>query len=189
MGAMEALVNTGKVRFIGVSNFSVAELERAQKSLSKQRIVSNQVRYNLIDRTIEQHVLPYCRANHVTVIAYSPLSRDFRRIVDCDPEGVIGRLAVTIGKTPAQIVLNWCIDKAGVVAIPKANSVERLLENCAASDWRLSEDQLQLLEQKIKYRHRGQFDTLVRRYVPSKLSKLALRATRHLPRGLRRRLT
>src|SRR5207247_6345529 len=50
MAAMEALVERGKVRFIGVSNFSVTDLKKAQAALSKYKIASNQVRYNLIDR-------------------------------------------------------------------------------------------------------------------------------------------
>ena len=61
MGAMEQLVDSGKVRFIGVSNFFVRDLKRAQKAMRKHKIVSNQVRYNLIDRTVETDLLEYCR--------------------------------------------------------------------------------------------------------------------------------
>jgi len=53
MRAMEELVDTGKIRFIGVSNFSVRDMVNAQAALSKQRIAANQVRYSLIERTIE----------------------------------------------------------------------------------------------------------------------------------------
>ena len=52
MGAMETLVDQGKVRYIGVSNFMLRDLRNAQKAMRKQPIASNQVRYNLIDRTI-----------------------------------------------------------------------------------------------------------------------------------------
>ncbi len=101
MAAMEELVDMGKVRFIGVSNFSVADLKRAQANLTKSRIVSNQVRYNLVDRSID-----------------------------------------------------WCISKEAVIAIPKANSLEHTVENCHASGWRLSRDQIRLLEEGIKSRGR-----------------------------------
>jgi aryl-alcohol dehydrogenase-like predicted oxidoreductase len=74
MAAMEELVETGKIRFIGVSNFSASEIEKAQATLSKNRIVSNQVRYNLVDRTIEHGLLQYCEAKQITVLAFSPLA-------------------------------------------------------------------------------------------------------------------
>src|SRR5579864_6899796 len=117
-------------------------MKAAQKALGKHPIVSNQVRYNLIDRTIEKEILPYCLANGITVIAYSPLSKGLSRITDCDPTGVISEIARATGKTPAQVVINWCICKENVVAIPKANSETHILENCAASDWRLSAQQI-----------------------------------------------
>jgi diketogulonate reductase-like aldo/keto reductase len=53
MRGMEELVDAGKIRFIGVSNFSMRDLVKAQAALSTQRIVANQVRYSLIERTIE----------------------------------------------------------------------------------------------------------------------------------------
>jgi diketogulonate reductase-like aldo/keto reductase len=187
-GAMVELVDAGKIRFIGVSNFSVEQLQAAQKALGQYPIVSNQVRYNLIDRTIEQDLLPYCQANHVTVIAYCPLARGLNRICDCDPSGVINELARTTGKSPAQIVINWCLCKDGVVAIPKGNSTEHILDNCGASDWRLSREQLALLNSRIHHRRRSRFDTLVRNWLPGPLQTLAVRTVNALPKSLRRRL-
>lgn len=188
MGAVSGLMDAGKVRFAGVSNFSVVQLQAAQKALAKYPIVSNQVRYNLIDRTIETDLLPYCRANHVTVIAYCPLARGLNRIRDCDPGGVIDELARETGKTPAQIVINWCLCKDGVVAIPKGNSTQHILDNCGASDWRLSREQLMRLDAKIQYRRRSRFDMLVRQWLPGPLQSMAVRTMNALPRGLRRRL-
>lgn len=188
MGAVSGLMDAGKVRFAGVSNFSVAQLQAAQKALAKYPIVSNQVRYNLIDRTIESDLLPYCRANHVTVIAYCPLARGLNRIRDCDPGGVIDELARETGKTPAQIVINWCLCKDGVVAIPKGNSTQHILDNCGASDWRLSREQLMRLDARIQYRRRSRFDMLVRQWLPGPLQSMAVRTMNALPRGLRRRL-
>ena len=189
MAALASLVDAGKVRFIGVSNFSVSELEEAQQALGKHPIVSNQVRYNLIDRTIESGLLQYCQAKRITVIVYSPLAREFQRIRECDPEGVIDVLARETGRTPAQIVLNWCLGHAGVVVIPKANSVEHMLQNCGASGWRLSTQQRQLLDAKIKYRHRGWFDAFVRRNLPRGLEGAARRAMGLLPTAIRRRVS
>ena len=189
MAALSELVDRGKVRFCGVSNFSVRELQAAQSALGKHRIVSNQVRYNLMDRTIEKDILPYCQANEITVIAYSPLAKGINRILDCDPDGTIAKIAQATGKTPAQIMINWCNSKDGVVSIPKSNSVERVLENCGASDWRLSSEQLNLLDEGIKFRHRTKFDSLVRKLIPRSLHTVAIKVRALLPRGLRRRIT
>jgi len=149
MQAMEALVDMGKVRFIGVSNFSVAELQEAQAAMSKYNIVSNQVLYNLLDREIEDSLLPYCEQSNITVIAYTPLARGglsskslFRRRHEMD---VLQKIASEAGKSMAQVALNWCISKPNVIAIPKANRIEHVIENCAASGWRLSSEQMEAL--------------------------------------------
>jgi diketogulonate reductase-like aldo/keto reductase len=186
MGAMADLLDEGKIRFCGVSNFSVAELQAAQKALGKYPVVSNQLRYNVIDRTIEKEILPYCDANGITVIAYSPLSRGLSRIADCDPTGVIAEIARATGKTPGQVVINWCICKEGVIAIPKANSEARILENCGASDWRLSAEQIALINSRILFRQRNKFDALARKLMPNSLQKIAVKARDLLPRRLRR---
>ena len=188
MGAVAGLIESGKVRFAGVSNFSVSQLQAAQHALGKHPVVANQVRYNLIDRTIEQALLPYCRANGITVIAYCPLARGLDRVRDCDPSGVIEELARMTNKSPAQVVINWCLCQAGVVAIPKGNSSAHIIDNCGASDWRLSETQLALLNSRVRFRRRNRFDTLIRDWMPGSLHSLAVRTLQVLPRGLRRRL-
>lgn len=188
LGAMEEIVEEGKVRFIGVSNFSLAGLQEAQKALRKHPIVSNQVRYNLIDRTIERGLLQYCQSNQITVIAYSPLARGLDRIRDCDPDGVLDRVARMAGKSPAQVAINWCLCKDGVVAIPKGNPEEHILDNCGASGWRLTGEQIGLLDANLRYRHRTRFDAALRRYMPRRLAPFAQWAASRLPRGLRRRV-
>src|SRR5579859_5847065 len=140
MGAMEKLVQQGKVRFVGVSNFTLPEFARAQAALTKVKIASNQMRYSIVDRTVERDVLPFCRQADVTLIAYSPLGHDFQKIVKADRAGVLAQLSRETGKTVAQIALNWCVAKPGVVAIPKTQSAKHLQENCRSSGWRLSAD-------------------------------------------------
>ncbi len=75
MRAMEELVERKLTRFIGVSNFDTELMEEARGYLSKNDIVVNQVEYNLLDRSIERDVLPYCIKEHILVMAYSPLAR------------------------------------------------------------------------------------------------------------------
>jgi diketogulonate reductase-like aldo/keto reductase len=189
MAAMADAIESGKVRFAGVSNFSVEQLREAQQALGRHPIVSNQVRYNLIDRTIEKGLLQYCQSNGITVIAYSPLARNFHRIGDCDPRGTIQEIARMTGKTSAQVVLNWCVCKEGVVAIPGGNSAEHLLENCGGSGWRLSPHQLARLNSEIQFRQRTGLDAALRKYTPKSVLRIASTAVNYLPRALRRRIT
>jgi diketogulonate reductase-like aldo/keto reductase len=164
MRAMEALVDAGKIRFIGVSNFMLRDLQDAQKAMTKYAIASNQVRYNLIDRTIESGLLSYCQEHSITVIAHSPLAESPRSIRAKDPKDVLGQLAQARSKTTAQIALNWCLSKPGVVAIPKANSSEHVKENVAAFDFQLSAQELQLLGLKIQFRCRSSLEIELRRF-------------------------
>jgi diketogulonate reductase-like aldo/keto reductase len=163
MAAMERLVETGKVRFIGVSNFSVAELRQAQSALSNARIVSNQVRYNLVDRTPEDGLLQYCDAHQISLLAFSPLATGFDRMRTYDSEDVLGQVATAIGKTRAQAALNWCVSHPAVIAIFKADKVEHVRENCAASGWQLSADHLHLLATGIRQNSRSRPERFVRR--------------------------
>ncbi len=167
MRAMEALVDSGQVRHIGVSNFSVKELEEARSVVTRYPIVSNQVLYNLKRREIEKDLLPYCQQNHITVIAYTPLAdgsltapspsqpgqrrgplrRAAERLLGQERERQgLQEVADKVSKTPAQVALNWCISHSDVIVIPKSDSVARIEENCGASGWRLSEDQLRQLD-------------------------------------------
>lgn len=165
MGAMEELVDSGKIRFIGVSNFVVNDLVNAQKALTRHTIVSNQVRYNLTDRTIEYGLLRYCQEQHITVIAHSPLASNLASIRVNDPANVLGELAEARSQTVAQVAINWCLSKQGVVTISKASSDEHVRENCAASDFQLSAEELQLLNTKIRFRRRSSFEIGIRRSV------------------------
>jgi diketogulonate reductase-like aldo/keto reductase len=150
MGTMEELADMGKIRFIGVSNFSAAQLQEAQAAAPAHRIVSNRVSYSLVDRSIEADLLSYCQRNRVTVIAYTPLGRGMSNIKAKDKHGALSRVAAMTGKTEAQVALNWCTAKEGVVAIPKANSVEHVEEDCGASGWRLSDEHMRLLDESFR---------------------------------------
>jgi diketogulonate reductase-like aldo/keto reductase len=175
---MQALVDAGKVRYIGVSNFSVSDLKKAQACLVKHSIASNQVRYSLVDRRIEFGLLPYCLEKHISIIAYSPLDRGINNIGKKDTNGALSRVAAELGKTEAQVALNWCISKEGVIAIPKADSVKHTIDNCYASGWRLSPEHVRLLERSIKSPGRVESAlrrtarrVLQRRYRPQSIAK------------------
>jgi diketogulonate reductase-like aldo/keto reductase len=100
-------------------------------------------------------LLQYCQKNRITVIAYSPLARGLGNIRAADPEGVLGRVAEASSKSEAPVALNWCIRKDGVITIPKASTVERVVENTGASGWKLRPELARLLEERIRYLRRG----------------------------------
>lgn len=188
LGTLETLVDAGKVRFIGVSNFSVEQMQAARRALRRHPLVSNQVRFNLADRTIETGLLPFCQAQGITVIAYSPLGREMQRLFDCDPTGVLTEVARAEGRTPAQVALNWCLCRDGVVVIPKGSSVAHVHENCAASGWQLTPENRRQLDERIQFRRRRGAEMALRRLIPRGLVPLVKRSVALLPRGLRRRL-
>jgi len=139
MRAMERLVDDGKVRFIGVSNFSLLELEEAMSSMSRYDVVSNQVLYNPLDRGIEEDLLPFCRKNGITIIAYRPLGKG--RLLEEPYRSRLEQLSRKYGKTPAQLILNWVIRHENVIAIPKTIRKDHLDEILGSAGWRMdSED-------------------------------------------------
>ena len=146
-----------------MSNFLGRDLEQAQRALRKQRIVSNQLRYSLIERTIESGVLQYCQANQITVIAFSPFATTYSAIGEHDPEGVLKQISAKSGKTEAQLALNWLIEKEGVLAVPKASTVDHVIEDWGASGWHLPEPDYKLLTDKMRYRRRGRLELTARR--------------------------
>jgi diketogulonate reductase-like aldo/keto reductase len=165
MAAMEELVDAGKIRFIGVSNFDSWDLERAQAASGRHKIASNQVPYSLIERTVESGPLNYCRQHQITVIAYSPLGTTFANMKAADPNGVLTRVAQSAGKTEAQVALNWVISSEQVVTIAKASTEEHVIENCSASGWRLSRAHYDLLcGIPCRKLHRGWFRATLGRY-------------------------
>ncbi len=139
MRAMERLVRKGKIRYVGVSNFSLKGLKEAQAAISEDEVVSVQVEYNLLDRTIENSILPYCQSEGITTIAYSPL--DQGRIASGKER--IERLKMIAGKynrTMAQVALNWLISHLSVIAIPKATNLDHVKENASSADFELSNE-------------------------------------------------
>lgn len=156
MRAMERLVADGLVDYIGVSNFSVEDMQEAQAAMQNNPIVSNQILYNLRRRRAERDVIPYCRQHDIAIIAYSPLHEGalvgdgggrIRRALGLSrDQQALAEIADETGKTAAQVALNWVADQDRMIAIPKSNSVARTEENCAASGWHLTAEQRQRLD-------------------------------------------
>jgi aryl-alcohol dehydrogenase-like predicted oxidoreductase len=169
MRGMRALQRVGLVGEVGVSNYSLDRWRAAEQALGS-RVLSNQVRYSLVDRSPEQYLLPFAEMTGHLVIAYSPLAqgllsgkydRDHRpanRIRASSPMFLpenldrAGDLIATLREvadahaaTPAQIALAWVIRHPAVAAIPGASSVGQLESNVAAADIDLTDDEYQAL--------------------------------------------
>ena len=144
MSAMEHLVDEGKVRHIGVCNFSINELIEAQNAMSKYEIVSNQVEYSVLVRDIEKGVLDFCTKNKITIIAYSPLGSGslynpkYKKTYE-----TISQIGKEHKKTVTQVALNWLISRDNVVAIPKSGSKQHVIEIAGASGWKLSKAEME----------------------------------------------
>ena len=142
MAAMEEMKDKGKIRSIGVSNFSVQQVVDANAALKKSEVVSNQVDYSLANRSIEADLLPYCDKNGVTVLAYFPLGHG--KLAKAEPR--MHDVCEKYGKTPAQVALNWLASKPNVIPIPRASRASHVKENLGASGWELSQDDKSQLE-------------------------------------------
>src|SRR5262245_11915086 len=144
MRAMEDLVAAGKIRFLGVSNFSVEDLREAMAALSRQRIAANQVLYNLGSRGIERDLIPFCDAEGIAVVGYTPFG-DWPR-AGSEGQRVLQEVGRRHGKTPHQVALRFLTRTPGLFAIPKASDVTHVRENAGAGNFQLSPDDTELID-------------------------------------------
>ncbi len=135
--ALVDLSKRGLCRSIGVSNFTIPHLEEL---LAVTDIVPavNQVEFSPF--TYQKELLEYCRRHRIQLEAYSPLTKGYR--LD-DP--VLREIAARHGRTPAQMLLRWCLQH-DVVTIPKSNRRERILENSRVFDFELSNRDMATLD-------------------------------------------
>jgi len=173
MAGLEQLVATGKICFIGLSNFSAPEVDEAQRGLLRSRIVSVQVRYSLVDRTIEDGLLQFCESRQITLLAFSPLDSGLQNLRRFDRHDVLGDVARETGRTRTQVALNWCLCRDPVVVIFRGGTVEHVRENCGASGWRLEPKHLEALN-RVAFRRRGPIERVARRAARRILQRFGL---------------
>lgn len=130
--ALDEVKSRGLARHIGLSNFTVQQIEQAV-ALSAHPIACNQVEYH--PRLDQTPVLAACRKHGLALVSYCPLFRGGELFSE---EPVAG-LAAKYGKTPAQIVLRWHVQQEGVAAIPRSQRPERIEENLAVFDFALED--------------------------------------------------
>jgi diketogulonate reductase-like aldo/keto reductase len=142
MKAMSKLISEGMIKNVGVSNFKTERLEDAQKHL-KEKIVVNQVYYNLVFREPEHEgLLKYCQNNDVILEAYRPVEKG---ALLAKPVELLAELSKKYGKTPAQIAINWLISQDHVVTLSKTSTIKHLEENLGAIGWEIEEDDIEKL--------------------------------------------
>ncbi len=153
----------GLTRAVGVSNYSLRQMKRAQQALQKRglRLASNQVEYSLLQRSPETTgLLKACKDMGVVLIAYSPLTQGLltgKYDVNNPLPGLRGRrfnrnlegyqplidtlreVADGYDKTPAQVSLNWLM-KRGALVIPGAKNAKQAAQNAGALGWQLQDD-------------------------------------------------
>jgi aryl-alcohol dehydrogenase-like predicted oxidoreductase len=176
MDAMADLVEAGKIRSVGVSNFNVERMQRAHAALEKRGLplAVNQVQYSLLNRKIETNgVLDAARELGITIVAWSPLARGIlsgkyhkepslydqlpivrKRIMGGRIERstplikALEEIAARYGVTAAQVALNWLVNFQGekVVAIPGASKVHQAEESAGTMSFELSEEDMARLD-------------------------------------------
>jgi diketogulonate reductase-like aldo/keto reductase len=139
--AFAALVEAGKIRYWGVSNFDIADMIELWRLTGGADVATDEVLYNLTRRGIEYDLMPWCHKRGIPIIAYSPTEQG--RLLG---HRELKRLAARHHATPAQIALAWLLRQDGVIAIPKAATVAHVRENRAALELRLTRQDLAVLD-------------------------------------------
>ena len=172
MREIDLLVRDGLVRYVGVSNFSIEQVEEAQGHMEHARIVSNQVHYSLLHREPEREgLVEHHRENDIAIIAYSPLEQGIltgKFSPDAPPGGFRGHkprfspeglkavqpvlraleeASRAHHRTMAQGALAWLLKDPNVVVIPGAKNVRQLEENIGGADWQFTPEELASIEE------------------------------------------
>ena len=140
MDVFTRLVNEGKIRRWGVSNFELSDMEELLRVPGGSAVSCNQVLYNLSRRGIEFDLIPWCRERGIPIMACSPIEQGKllkRKVVEA--------IAVRHDATPAQVCLAWVLRQQDVIAIPKGTP-EHVRENHGALSLKLTADDLRELD-------------------------------------------
>jgi len=182
LSTLDTLVNSSDVRYIGVSNYSGWQLQKAidiSRYNGWEAFVCLQALYNLLDRDLERELIPVCEHEGLGIMCWSPLrggwlTGKFRRDMSAPPDGtrvkvaeekgwseswsaynteqtwkIVDELlavAKEAGKSPAQVALNWLLNRPGVTCpIIGARNMKQFDDNMSAADWALNEEQMKRL--------------------------------------------
>jgi len=173
--AVSRLIEQGKVRYAGVCNYDVAQLKEADQTLE---IISNQIPFSMVNRGVEEEIVPYCIEKNKSVLAYSPMERGLltgKMTADYkfeegdhrqgnkffSPESIektnaflakIKPLADEKNATLSQLVLRWTVERPGItIALVGARNEKQALQNAAAINVKLSTEEIQLINTELQH--------------------------------------
>jgi len=139
--AFNELINQGRMRYVGVSNFSVSEMKEAQE-YSDVPLLTNQTPLSVGKREyIQNGVLKFCRQHESLLTAYSPI-KDIRS----SQMDVLGAIGDNHHATPYQIALAWLINQSNVITIVLSHNESHLADNFAAGEITLSDEEMKRIE-------------------------------------------
>lgn len=174
MEAVAMLIQQGKVREAGVCNYNVEQMQEAQKYIN---LVSNQIPYSMVKRSIEAETVPYCLENNISILAYSPLERglltgklkpghqfsagDHRAGLYFFKNENLERtnrfldnirpLAASKNATLSQLVLRWTIEQPGItVALVGARNADQAVQNAKAIDVQLDKEEISFITSHLE---------------------------------------
>lgn len=135
--ALEKILESGKTKAIGVSNFTIRHLEELMKETEVVPAL-NQVEFHTF--LYQKELLEYCKEKNIRLEAYSPIARGKKF-----KHNVIQEMAEKYSKTPAQIMLRWILQH-DVIVIPKSTHKERIIENANIFDFEIAEEDISKLD-------------------------------------------
>lgn len=173
MEAVAQLIKEGKVRYAGVCNYDVLLMKEASKYID---LVSDQVSYSMLNRGIEQELVPYLIENNKSVLAYSPLQRGIlsgklkpgHQFADGDTRAdlpyysdknivltnafleKIKPLADDKNATLSQLVIQWSISQSGItIALVGARNAAQAIQNAKAAELKLSSEEINFINAEL----------------------------------------
>ncbi|MCK5298561.1 MAG: aldo/keto reductase [Candidatus Heimdallarchaeota archaeon] len=172
MKAMDQLLEEGKIRYVGLSNFHNALVQEAMDCLENGEIVVNEVEYNLLERNIEKEIIPFLKQKGMSALTYYPLmsgflttnydknstfpENDFRNQYELfrhkenfdrsqELFEALREIAVNHDVSPSEVAINWLLKDKEVIPIPGAKKRSHIESNIHATEWRMTKDEIKRL--------------------------------------------
>ena len=145
------MVQLGKVRSVGLSNFSLDQLRKAQKFLGEVPLSAVQSEYNLFDRSAEIDLIPYCKENSIAFVAYSPLDQG-RVLGDSMRLAALDSISERLGVTSAQLALAWLLRSSPAFLIPSSSNTQRLKMNSSSLEIEIDDESAAEVEQLSRFK-------------------------------------
>jgi diketogulonate reductase-like aldo/keto reductase len=142
--AFEELMEQGKIRAMGVSNFDVLDMEEALH-LATKPIACNQILYNLQTRAPEKQLIPFCKQRGIAVVSYTPFAQQRLPGKGTTPGDILHEIAEMHEATVSQVILAFLVRDSNVFTIPKAAHKDHVLDNAKAGDLRLSLEEIEAI--------------------------------------------